>query len=213
MGNKSTVVTAQNFSGSSSRYAFLVNHYKPGNVLDIGNIGGVFGEIDNSFSFHLKFVADAKESIVHGFDLFAPDKNADLYKNQKYGDLEEGLPYEDKYFDTVYLGELIEHLSNPGFAVTEIRRVLKDDGVFILDTPNAYDIKKIIKYLFQREENMGDVTHVILFTPGSLKALLEKNGFAIKRMEDKKSNLSSKFPFLTGMGSNLLVAADKKSSI
>lgn len=210
MEHTSTIVHGKDFKGRSSRYDFLVKNYKAGNVLDIGNVGGVFGTAENNFSPYLKFVKEAKESTVYGFDLFEPEENPELYINQKYGNIETGLPYQDAFFDTVYLGELIEHVSNPGQVLSEIHRVLKDDGVFILDTPNAYSLRKLLKYVLQREENLGNVTHIILFTPGSLKSLLENNGFTTKILQEKFGGKFARVPFTQGLGGHLLVAAGKK---
>ncbi|MEA2468568.1 MAG: hypothetical protein QOJ57_2694 [Thermoleophilaceae bacterium] len=48
------------------------------------------------------------------------------------------LPYGDESFDTVLFCEVIEHLIvDPVFALSEIHRVLADDGQFLLTTPNV----------------------------------------------------------------------------
>ncbi|PKQ28940.1 MAG: hypothetical protein CVT63_00030 [Candidatus Anoxymicrobium japonicum] len=46
------------------------------------------------------------------------------------------LPFEDASFDTVYAGEIIEHVSDTAAALAEWRRVLKPGGVLIISTPN-----------------------------------------------------------------------------
>jgi methionine biosynthesis protein MetW len=48
----------------------------------------------------------------------------------------ERLPFEDECFDLVYMGDVIEHLINPDFAITETARVMKPSGFLILSTPN-----------------------------------------------------------------------------
>lgn len=51
--------------------------------------------------------------------------------------LEEKLDcYQNSSFDLVYAGEVIEHLYNPDNMVKEICRILKQNGYFILSTPN-----------------------------------------------------------------------------
>ena len=45
------------------------------------------------------------------------------------------LPFDDASFDTVLLGEVVEHLIDPVPVVREARRVLRDDGVLVLTTP------------------------------------------------------------------------------
>lgn len=51
-------------------------------------------------------------------------------------DLRKPLPYADASFDVVLLVEVIEHLENHRAALSELARILKPGGVFILTTPN-----------------------------------------------------------------------------
>lgn len=167
---------------ADGRLSFLLQNYKPGKILDIGNIGGLHG--DGNTGSHQKFVQEVKNSEVYGIDICAPQK-PNGYINQVQGNVEEGLPYPDQTFDTVYMGEIIEHLTDFKTALQEVRRVLKPDGVFILDTPNAYNIKRIVRYFIKRNEHMGDPTHTLFFTPGSLTATLAREQFKIEKMAYK----------------------------
>jgi SAM-dependent methyltransferase len=45
------------------------------------------------------------------------------------------LPFEDNRFDTVMLGEVIEHLVDPGAVLAEAARVLRPGGVCVLTVP------------------------------------------------------------------------------
>ena len=128
--------------------------------------------------------------------------------------MERELPYEDSFFDVIYMGELIEHLNNFRSSLSEIKRVMKDDAIFILDTPNAYSLIRLLKWMLKREEHLGDPTHLLLFTPGSLKATLEINGFELVELVEKPDKRFSWFPksLKRGMGGYLLVAARKKST-
>ena len=82
---------------------------------------------------------------------------------------------------------------------------------FIVDVPNPYSLFRIIKYFVTRNENLGDETHLIFWTPASLKSILANNGFEVEKLN---TNLSNKFKFLPnfiikGLGSHLLVSAKK----
>ena len=46
------------------------------------------------------------------------------------------LPFADDYFDAVFCGELLEHLYDPDHLLDEMHRVLKQDGICIITTPN-----------------------------------------------------------------------------
>jgi SAM-dependent methyltransferase len=48
----------------------------------------------------------------------------------------EALPFADASFDLVVSFETIEHLAHPFRFLKEARRVLRDEGTFILSTPN-----------------------------------------------------------------------------
>jgi predicted SAM-dependent methyltransferase len=52
-------------------------------------------------------------------------------------DLELGIPFGDEIFDKVYSRNLLEHLSNVGFHLSECYRVLKKGGVVDITTDNA----------------------------------------------------------------------------
>jgi len=53
-------------------------------------------------------------------------------------DANERLPFADKSFDLVWCSEVIEHLRDPAFALSELRRVAKPGGLLVLTTPNSY---------------------------------------------------------------------------
>lgn len=204
------------FSGRIyGRQKFFLSHFKSGNILDIGNIGGLEGA-GPSNSFHLSLLEKLKgENTLYGFDLFPPpDGCAALYPRQQQGNIEDGLPYEDGFFDTVYMGQVIEHLRNPGYILKEIMRVLTADGVLIIDTPNAYHWRKIVLFLFLKKENAGDPTHQFLFTPASLVSILEKGGFCIRELAEKDASWTRFLPSVIrrGLGTSLLVSATKISA-
>ena len=65
-------------------------------------------------------------------------------------DILEGLPFEKECFDVVTLLAVIEHFaSSPGKLLKEIHRVLKPNGKFILDTPNAASAIKRLVFLIR----------------------------------------------------------------
>ena len=53
-------------------------------------------------------------------------------------DANQRLPFDDASFDLIWCSEVIEHLENPEFALSELRRVTKPGGLLVLTTPNSY---------------------------------------------------------------------------
>jgi SAM-dependent methyltransferase len=66
------------------------------------------------------------ESEYFGLDLLDADVLASA----------EALPFRGGSFDSVGCGETLEHLRSPQACIEEIGRVLKDDGVAVVTTPN-----------------------------------------------------------------------------
>lgn len=88
-----------------------------------------------------------------------------------WADAEDDLPLPDESFDVVVAGELLEHLADPARTVASVRRVLKPGGRFVGSVPNAFRLKARILFAAGRPPD-GDPTHLQLFDPRSLRALL-----------------------------------------
>lgn len=46
------------------------------------------------------------------------------------------LPFEDNSFDAIFYHHVIEHVDDPAGSIQELRRVLNDDGILFIGTPN-----------------------------------------------------------------------------
>jgi ubiquinone/menaquinone biosynthesis C-methylase UbiE len=73
------------------------------------------------------------------------------------------LPFEDDSFDLVACFETIEHVADAPRAVAELRRVLADDGVLVISTPNPAE------YVADNE------FHVREYTPDEFDQLLDEH--------------------------------------
>lgn len=84
-------------------------------------------------------LSDAGARSAVGIDY---DRDAVAHARAKYGlDYREAdvtaLPFADGSFDLVVSFETIEHVADPPGALAEFRRVLDEDGVLVVSTPNA----------------------------------------------------------------------------
>ena len=58
------------------------------------------------------------------------------------------LPFEDGSFNLVTANMVVEHLKHPDQVISEVRRVLSPDGVFLFQTPNLLNPAVLIAMLF-----------------------------------------------------------------
>ncbi len=140
---------------------------------------------------------------IYGFDL-NPEAVKSSQKNgiqAKIGNVEKRWNYPDKYFDIVIASHIIEHITNPDHLILEAKRVLKKNGTLIVATPNlaawfnrillfagfqpffteVSTIDKTLGLKFTRKltATRNPLGHLRIFTPGSLKDLLELHEFKI----------------------------------
>lgn len=203
------------------RFDFLLAYLKSGKILDVGNLGADKEGTLNTGRHELlrKYLKlNHPESELIGLDIHDLDGEQELRIKQVKGDISEP-PFEDNTFDTIYMGEVIEHLKNPYETLFQVHRILKHGGKLILDTPNPYSLDRHIKWIILREESLGDPTHMLFFTPISLKTALEESGFTIDEItSDGKVSIGKGMMInkllpekvLRGLGSHLLASAEKR---
>ncbi len=63
-----------------------------------------------------------------------PDRKPDIVMDAT------DMSFDDGTFDAVYMMEVLEHVKDPQAALSEVRRVLKDGGRFVLSTPFVFGI-------------------------------------------------------------------------
>lgn len=96
-----------------------------------------------------------------------------------------GLPFKNDVFDTVTCLDVIEHVLDPYLIVSEVWRVLRENGTFILITPNIGYIKHRISLLLGKfpttsgDKELYDGGHLHYFTFSDIERLLHKFGFNI----------------------------------
>jgi 2-polyprenyl-3-methyl-5-hydroxy-6-metoxy-1,4-benzoquinol methylase len=90
------------------------------------------------------------------------------------------LPFEDAWFDAVWAGETIEHVADTAAFVSELRRVLRSDGLLLLSTPDNGPLALMSLALSPRrfaERFDPRSDHLRFYNRRALAALLEDFGF------------------------------------
>ncbi|MEI8345814.1 MAG: class I SAM-dependent methyltransferase, partial [Candidatus Omnitrophota bacterium] len=139
--------------------ARLAKHKQGGRLLDIGCGPGFFLEEARQGGFE-----------VEGLDLSR--WSAD-YARKRFGiRVFEGLlaqaPFEPKSFDVITFNDVIEHIEDPKTFLTQVRRLLKNDGVLYVSTP---DIDSFLSRLLQGSWWGINKYHLCYFSRKTLKAL------------------------------------------
>jgi len=89
--------------------------------------------------------------------------------------------YPDRYFDAIRLYHVIEHIDNPEACLRIAYKKLKVGGEVLMGTPTFDSLVGRIaqKYWF----HLDTPRHLHIFNPTNLKALLEKLGFKVERVQ------------------------------
>lgn len=142
------------------------------NVFDLGCSTGIFLELA------------AKE----GWTPYGSDVNHNMVeKNRRiYGEhvkLQKGhkIDFPDCFFDVVTLFDSIEHMPAPIVTIKEAARILKDDGLLVVSTPNVDGLFPRLTYNLLCKtigawEHPTTPGHVFQFSPATLKKVLKKAG-------------------------------------
>lgn len=89
----------------------------------------------------------------------------------------ERLSYSDQTFDVVLSFDLLEHIAQVDLHVSEVARVLKPGGAYLLQTPNKWS--NIVYETLDRKSLEWRRFHPSLHTPGQLRRRLAKHGFSV----------------------------------
>lgn len=96
----------------------------------------------------------------------------------------DAFPFRSRSFDTVILGDVIEHVENPSFVLREAHRVLKVGGRLLVSTPHAcYYWTVIDDHLLRgtiKDPDRGE--HLQNWTRRDMTRLLTKNGFSLQQI-------------------------------
>lgn len=100
----------------------------------------------------------------------------------------ENLPFTRSSFDFVLFTDVIEHVKNDGKALSEIYRILRNNGRMLLTTQNSHSLNYLIEGFYQkiirRRSWMGwDASHLRFYTPKALAKMLSASGFVIENID------------------------------
>lgn len=96
-------------------------------------------------------------------------------------DIDKTLPFDEDSFDLIWCTEVIEHVKNPAFTISEFKRVLRQGGQMLLTSPNEqFWFFRIFTLLGIDLAKIQNESHTCSFTFESLRELVgggEEFGF------------------------------------
>jgi 2-polyprenyl-3-methyl-5-hydroxy-6-metoxy-1,4-benzoquinol methylase len=158
-----------------------------------------------------------------------PNENARSFAINNYGlnifDESAISGFENEKFDAITMWHVLEHVSDLNGRISEIKRILKKNGVFIVAVPNcdSYDAN----YYKEFWAAYDVPRHLYHFTPKTIESLMSKFNFKIEKILPMKfdsyyvSLLSEKYKkgktnyfsaFKNGLKSNMKADKNKYSS-
>lgn len=203
------VVHSDGFAGAPSRWrinkhedrlpmcAKIIADLNPSSLLDIGAGDGLF----------LDRLSSATRSLEELAGIELNEDAVQVMRNKGYNahacSASAEYPFEDAHFDLVFAGEVVEHVFDPDAMLRECRRVLTRSGTLVITTPNLLAWHNRILMLLgvtpffvehSYVETYGPmysllkrpsvpVGHLRIYNLTPLRALLQRNGFEIKKVQ------------------------------
>lgn len=88
-----------------------------------------------------------------------------------------GLPFADASFDVVLSFDVFEHIEDSDAHLSEVRRVLRTGGHYLIQTPNKWS-NAVFETIRWRSLTAWRRDHCSLHTPAQLRRRLAAHGFA-----------------------------------
>ncbi len=182
-----TVLDENKKTEMTSRQAYVINDNfnaiektikHTGEMLDFGIGNGTHSEIARNKGWN-----------VRGYDVDCVSTNALMEKSGievKCGDFFE-IDWGTTKFDLIYINQVMEHIKDPVGYMKRFYDILNKDGNLFITVPNIHATSTRFKFFLEkiklRRKNVGKYYdsdhHIFYFNPGSLKNILEKNGFEV----------------------------------
>lgn len=161
-----------------NRFEVMEPLVKGRSVLDVGCVDSRPGGVRKFMSTGLHIFLSEHASELIGVDL--DEEGARAMRAEGFDVVAANAETMDlgKQFDCVVAGEVIEHLSNQGLFLEGVARHLKDDGVFILTTSNAFGLANFYRILKKGGIKVHS-EHTCWYDPITIAELLRRYGFIV----------------------------------
>ena len=161
---------------------YLMQYFNGPCILDVG-CASHFPEPDSLYWIHGRI--RRKFIDVYGIDI--NKDNLKILENLGYSNIylknAESFDFGSLKFDTVFAGELIEHLSNPGLFLKMAKESIKDNGRIIIRTPYPFALINMIYAFLKYPKTCQNNEHTSWFCLQTIKELASRELLKITHLE------------------------------
>ena len=182
--DKASIIPQQNDAAEIASFSEL--SLSRGIPLKIMDIGCAEGKLSTALAKHGHKVtaADISSSFLKAAESNAGREGIKI--KTLHCDIEGDISYISERFDMIYFMDILEHLRSPVFGLQNIRKLLKDNGELIINTPNIMTPAMFFSYLknagklidYYDLKNLNDL-HLQTYDYRSLEKLLNFVGFKV----------------------------------
>ena len=148
--------------------------FNPNKVLDVGCASGWFlNELLSSYPSSKFFGVDAYKQAIN-------------YGKKKYKKLvlthadAHSLPFNNNTFDLVICTEVLEHVVHPDKVLKEIKRILRRNGIGIIEMDSGNWLFTIVWYWWTHIKNgVWKHAHLHIFNTNKLNVIIKQSGLRI----------------------------------
>jgi SAM-dependent methyltransferase len=146
----------------------------PLKILDVGCAAGFFLRVMQEAGHQVRGVELSREIARHAIEALGEE-------NVHVGELAQ-LPhdaprFESGSFDLVTLWDVVEHVPDPQSMLRRVHRLLKPDGVLMLETQNVDS--RFALLLGRKWQHFKHEEHLYHFNPSTVTELLAQSGFQV----------------------------------
>jgi len=166
----------------ANKYLTVVEQYiKKGRLLDVGCAGGVLLKLAKEHGFEVQGVEISEYATNVAKEMGIDVKNSTL----------EDANFDPRSFDVIILLHVLEHLTDPLETLQEANRILKDDGIMVIDVPNVNMLGPKVRELFYNDvtksydEGFFKLPHLNFFSPDTLTRMCKEAGFEVVSLKSR----------------------------
>lgn len=100
-------------------------------------------------------------------------------------------PYSNGFFDVLVCNNLWEHVPDPLFLLSRIKRIIKPNGYLVMSTPSRYRLHNLVSILMGNPVALISRHHVTEYTVGQVKEQLEFCGFKVRKIMSRPISTGS----------------------